>query len=270
MKKFLTSALAIAMMAVMSLAASAIDFTASSALNNDIVVDGEKDLAYVSAAIPVNAEAPAEAAVGNCYAAWDDDYLYLYLEVTDAAVEDAAAVTGIWSDDCAEFYINLSGMEGNITDINAAQYTYGPSFPAFAGGGLHRDNNMADCLSAYKYTDNGYNVEIAIAWGDEYAPAEGEAFPFVVGINDEADGDPSTREYQTFTGGSAQVNAWQVADATWDSLKLSAEEYVEPEPETTPEVIEEAVAAPQTFDAGVIAAVAAIVSAAGYAVTKKH
>ncbi len=270
MKKIFASVLAAALMATMSLAASAIDFTASSALNNDIVVDGEKDLAYVSAAIPVNAEAPAEAAVGNCYAAWDNDYLYLYLEVTDAVVEDAAAVTGIWSDDCAEFYINLSGTEGNITDINAAQYTYGPSFPAFAGGGLHRDNNMADCLSAYKYTDNGYNVEIAIAWGDEYAPAEGEAFPFVVGINDEADGDPSTREYQTFTGGSAQVNAWQVADATWDSLKLSAEEYVEPEPETTPEVIEEAVAAPQTFDVGVIAAVAAIVSAAGYAVTKKH
>ena len=122
MKKFLASVMAVAMMATMSLAASAIDFTASSALNNDIVVDGEKDLAYVSAAIPVNAEAPAEAAVGNCYAAWDDDYLYLYLEVTDAAVEDVAAVTGIWSDDCAEFYINLSGEEGAITDINALTY----------------------------------------------------------------------------------------------------------------------------------------------------
>ena len=45
-------------------------------------------------------------------------------------------------------------------------------------------------------------------------------------------------------------------------------------PETIEEVVEEVVdapaAAPQTFDAGVIAAVAAIVSAAGYAVSKKR
>jgi len=36
------------------------------------------------------------------------------------------------------------------------------------------------------------------------------------------------------------------------------------------EVVEEAVTAPQTFDAGVIAAVAAVVSAAGYVVSKKR
>ena len=53
------------------------------------------------------------------------------------------------------------------------------------------------------------------------------------------------------------------------SKKLTAEEYVEPEPETVAEVVEEA-AAPQTFDAGVIAAVAAVVSAAGYALSKKR
>ena len=49
-------------------------------------------------------------------------------------------------------------------------------------------------------------------------------------------------------------------------------------PETEPEVVdvvdttaaETTVEAPKTFDAGVIAAVVAIVSAAGYAVSKKH
>ena len=54
-----------------------------------------------------------------------------------------------------------------------------------------------------------------------------------------------------------------------------------PEPETEAPVetdaelvdaaaAETTVAAPQTFDAAIIAAVAAIVSAAGYAVSKKH
>ncbi|MBQ4504649.1 MAG: hypothetical protein II983_03170 [Firmicutes bacterium] len=46
-------------------------------------------------------------------------------------------------------------------------------------------------------------------------------------------------------------------------------ELVVEEPETEAEVVEE-VAAPQTFDAGVIAAVAAVVSLAGFAVSKKH
>ena len=48
-----------------------------------------------------------------------------------------------------------------------------------------------------------------------------------------------------------------------------AEEVVETEAEVVDEVVE-APAAPQTFDAGIIAAVAAIVSAAGYAVSKKR
>ena len=50
-------------------------------------------------------------------------------------------------------------------------------------------------------------------------------------------------------------------------------EVVETEPEvveTEAPVVEEEVAAPQTFDFGVIAAVAAIVSAAGYAISKKR
>ena len=53
--------------------------------------------------------------------------------------------------------------------------------------------------------------------------------------------------------------------------KITLEEaiVVETEPETV-EVVEDAAAAPQTFDAGIVAAVAAIVSAAGYAISKKH
>lgn len=51
----------------------------------------------------------------------------------------------------------------------------------------------------------------------------------------------------------------------WD---LYLVEEIVPEPEIV-EVPEEAPAAPQTFDAGIIAAVAAVVTAAGYAVSKK-
>ena len=53
------------------------------------------------------------------------------------------------------------------------------------------------------------------------------------------------------------------------NVTLTEEVVPETEAETEAEVVEE-VAAPVTFDAGVIAAVAAIVSAAGYAISKKH
>ena len=54
------------------------------------------------------------------------------------------------------------------------------------------------------------------------------------------------------------------------NVTLTEEVIPETEAETEAEVVEDTAAAPQTFDAGVIAAVAAIVSAAGYAISKKH
>ncbi len=271
MKKIFASILATALVATLSVAASAADFTASSALNNAITVDGVKDVAYVSAPAAINVAESAGGeggATGNAYMAWDNDYLYVFVEVADEAVTDPANVTSIWANDSIEVYLNLAGEEGAITDINAAQYTVGPSYTAWAGGGLHRENNMDASKYAWEYTDEGWNIEVAIAWGDDYSAGEGEAFPFCIGINDDADDDASTREFHNFTGAN-QGSAWQTADANWDNLTLSAEEYVEPEPETVAEVVDEA-AAPATFDAGIIAAVAAVVSAAGYAISKKR
>ncbi len=271
MKKIFASILATALVATLSVAASAADFTASSALNNPITVDGVKDLAYVSAPAAITVaetEGGEGGATGNAYMAWDDEYLYVFAEITDEALTPVDQVTSIWSTDSIEVYLNLAGEDGEITAINAAQYTVGPNYTAWAGGGMHRDNNMDASKFAWEITDAGWNMEVAIAWGDDYSAAEGEAFPFCVGINDDADGDGSTREFHNFTGAN-QGTAWQTADSNWDTLNLSAEEYVEPEPETVAEVVDEA-AAPATFDAGIIAAVAAIVSAAGYAISKKR
>ena len=75
------------------------------------------------------------------------------------------------------------------------------------------------------------------------------------------------------------VDAEQLATAFTAPNNLSAEVLTEtivlpdPEPETEAEVVDavvEEAAAPQTFDAGIIAAVAAVVAAAGYAVSKKR
>lgn len=274
MKKYLVSALAIAMLA--SLSVSAAEFSASNASNNGITVDGVKDAAYVNDGFAINvAESTEGGATGTGYAAWDDEYLYVYVEVKDEAVTPVADITSVYTNDSIEIYINLAGEEGAITDINAAQYTIGPSFTTWAGGGLHRENYMEAAEFAYTYTDFGYTLEVAIPWGDEYAVEANAVIPFCVGINDDADGDASTREYHNFTGAN-QGAAWSTADSNWDSLKMTTDEYKEPEPETESEVVADVAAdeapavAPQTFDAAIVAAVAAVVSAAGYAVSKKR
>ena len=225
MKKYLAFGIAALMSVTLGLSCYANNsFTASS---GTCTVDGVRDTAYVSAGIPVNfAEDGNVGATAVAYAAWDSSYLYIYAEVTDAAVTPAADVTSIWSNDSVEFYVNLSGEEGAITDINAAQYTYGPNFTAFAGGGLHRENNVDSCLSAFTMTDTGYTVEVAIPWGGDYTPAENASFPFVMAVNDDSDGDASTREAQVMTG-AGQTAAWSTADSNWDTLTLSGEKYVE-------------------------------------------
>ncbi len=276
MKKYLASALAIAMLASLSVAASAAEYSASNANNWGIELDGVKDAAYVNDGFTITVpevEGTEGGSTGTAWAAWDDDYLYVYVEVNDDTVTKAADVTSVYMNDSIEVYINLSGEEGAIADINAAQYTVGPSFTEWAGGGLHRENNMADAEFAYTYTDFGYTMELALPWGADYSVEEGASIGFVVGINDDADEDPLTREFHNFTNAN-QGSAWSTADSTWDNLTMVADEYVEPVVETEPEVVADAaaetVAAPQTFDAGIVAAVAAVVSAAGYAISKKR
>ena len=274
MKKLFALTMATLLLVGLAVSASAVNqFTASS---GTCVVDGVKDLAYVSGPIVSNYDIEDGAALGTTWAAWDDEYLYLYTEVVDSAVTPEADVTSIWSNDCVEYYINLSGEYGAITDINAAQYTMGPHFTAWAGGGMHRENNMDNAPFAFTITDYGYTIEVAIPWGSDYTAKEGAEIDFCVGVNDDADGDASSREFQTFTGPD-QSAEWSNADENMDKLTLSGEKYVEPEPETTaePEVVDSAAAetvavAPKTFDAGVIAAVAAVVSAMGYTFSKKR
>ena len=83
----------------------------------------------------------------------------MFNEVTDAAITPENAVTSMWSDDGMEVYINLSGEEADYYSdgINAGQYTVGPFFSEWGGGGYHRDNNMDISEYAWEITDKGYN-----------------------------------------------------------------------------------------------------------------
>ena len=258
MKKFGSLALAALLVTALSVSASAATYEAAS---GSPVVDGKKDNAYACAGIDVNllegdGSVATAGATGVAYYAWDNDYFYVFVDVTDPAVTDPSKVTSIWANDSIELYINLEGKDGAIADINAAQYTFGPSYTEFAGGGKHRTDNVDKAKSAYTYTDNGWTVELAIPWGSAYTPKVGATITGDVGINDDSDADPSSREQHVFSA-AGLGSAWQTADSNWSTIKLTDTVYVEP--------VAEPDASATTADMGIVAALASL-AASGAAV----
>jgi hypothetical protein len=258
MKKF--GSLALAALIVTALSVPATAASTYEAAAGTPTIDGKKDNVYAAKGIAINltekeGTVATTGATGTAYTAWDNDYLYVFVEVTDAAVTAKDKVTSIWANDSVEIYINLEGKEGNIADINAAQYTYGPSFTKFAGGGKHNTENNANAKSAFTYTDKGYTIEVAIPWGKNYTPKADAVIPFALGINDDADADPATRENHVFSGKNLG-SAWQTADSNWDNLKLTTIKYTPPATNT---------GSPKTADMGIVAALSAL-AASGAAV----
>ena len=177
------------------------------------------------------------------YFLWDDNYLYICTTNVD---DTPVALTGekTWMNDAAEMWFIDEGLRHKIhaaADGNFFLGTDGDGQTAY---------DFAGAKSVAGYTDDGWCIEVALPMNDLGA---GKEFSFTLQVNNCLDNDAAA--------GSASGS--QNADY---AMKCVAEEVVLPVVE---EVVEES-AAPQTFDAGVIAAVAAIVSAAGYALSKKR
>ena len=259
MKKFGSLALAALLVAALSVSASAA--TPSSAAQGTATIDGKKDDIYVCDPMILNTDengGASQGATGKIWTAWDASNLYVYAEITDAKVTKPEDITNEWANDSIELYVNLSGEEGAIADINAAQITYGPSYESILGGGLYRENNMDKIKTAFQYTDFGYTVELALPFTD-FGAKVGATLGFAAGINDDADDDSSTREFHIFDS-DGLGSAWQTADSNWGTLTLTDKVYEAPKAEAGEEGGSAA-----TADAGIIAAVASL-AASGAAV----
>ena len=135
---------------------------------------------------------------------------------------------------------------------------------------------------AYSADGINYCAELAIPWVDyifvngvgrsgDNAPLydlthldaeEGLTIGLWLAMVNDVDGPDGTNGDTCMRTDNSNGQAWVAQDMGSISLTLAAAPVVE-------EIVEES-AAPQTFDAGVIAAVAAIVSAAGYTLSKKR
>lgn len=283
MKKISLILIAVMLMAVMAISASAATFEAA---KGTPVIDAEMDEAYsVAKDIPVAfvVDNKPDAATGMAKVLWDADALYVYIAVKDKVLstKKATVETDVWHTDSAEVYLDFVNTgDDDVTTINAGQYTAGLAYNGdlWGGRGMHWDANKANSTYKTKKIDGGWAVEMKIAWGSDYKAAENNVIGFTIALNDDAD-DADGRENQAFIS-EGQTNSWSMT-GSYDDLKLTNAEFVPvveiveapvvdtPAPVTT--TAPAPVKAAQTSDMGIIIALTTLLtSGAAIIVSKKR
>lgn len=148
------------------------------------VIDGEIDSAWSSTAdIPINRFQMAwQGASGTAKALWDDSFLYVLFQVTNAEL-DKSSVDAYKHDSVEIFLDQNNGKTASYQDDDGqyrVNYDNETSFnPASIAEGF---------VSATKLSGNNYIVEAKIPW-TKLTPAIDEVVGFDVQINDGKDGD---------------------------------------------------------------------------------
>lgn len=212
---------------------------------------------------------------------WDEEYVYIWMSYTEATGHKftAADHPAFWDGEIIQLgFADMDVVAGEATD--RLETGYGQ----YSDSGEKTTINWASPLDAPVQgyaADNGavedfecfidgntvtYEIRVPVNSFTEKTAAEGYEFKFCPVI--------------CYDGGAGAYYMWSLGDGITGgpkdayqhvNVKMEAAPVVETEAEVVEEVVADtAVAAPATFDAAIVAAVAAIVSAAGYAISKKH
>jgi hypothetical protein len=140
---------------------------------------------------------------GSWWALWDEEYLYVLVNVTDEAlVQDSDPAQG-WLDDRVEIYVDGDNAKGASTDNNDYQYNFRWNF-----GQVETPvewYNSPRSLQGLEYgvatTDSGYIVEARMPWSTMTgeAPYEDQLIGINVMIDDDDDGGAEDTQFQWFT-----------------------------------------------------------------------
>ncbi len=140
---------------------------------------------------------------GSWWALWDEEYLYVLVNVIDEAlVQDSDPSQG-WLDDRVEIYVDGDNAKGASTDNNDYQYNFRWNFGQVEA--LVEWYNSPRSLQGVEYgvatTDSGYLVEARMPWstmtGD--IPQEDQLIGINVMIDDDDDGGNEDTQFQWFT-----------------------------------------------------------------------
>lgn len=296
MKKNLFSILLAALcVASMAITASAADRTPVTVYYNTpdldgVISDGEWDKENA-----IVMDASNSAAWGGeisnqitFYYAWDDEGLYAAAQVKDDDLMIPANSSEVYSKDCFQIAIDPAGLLGNAGVGGGMFYSLAVCQGETLGAVYHPYGGAAEDFEyegAARLTSDGWEFEMMIPWtsieiladdGYAWTHAEGETINALIACLDR-NSDGTANMFKTVLSG---VDATDFTPANY-ALELKLEKKVAPSLEAETETVAPAAdadvtetvattTAPATFDAGIVAAVAAIVSAAGYAVAKKH
>ena len=170
------------------------------------VIDGQRDPVWDQAAelstdVWVEGQGGATAKFRTL---WDDQYLYVYAEVTDPLLSDASS--NPWEQDSVEIFVDQNNGKTEIYEADDGQYRINYKNVRTVGGHASEDNYR----SSVQVTETGYVVEAAIAL-DMITPQNGTVIGFDFQVNDDANGDgrrdsvaiwndPSGQSYQDTSG----------------------------------------------------------------------
>ncbi len=217
-----------------------------------------------------------EYATADVYSLWDSENIYFFAEVTDPTIA-AQIQDAMWDQDAIGFMLDYAydrTAEKSYRDLGDAAYAGYVNVAAVEGNAnapeaptIFGIAKYADAVESYTtLTDKGYDVEIKLPLALYKDYAAGDKLGFEICLNNSAEEGTFVRDSQT---------VWKQADgaegsASWQYTYNMGTLILNEQPaETVAETVENGTA-PQTMDAGIIAAVAAIVSATGYALSKKR
>ena len=176
MKKLITLFLAVAIIASLGIATSALDYQGNGVIKmGTAVVDGQLDPAYTGSlyftglGTGENAHGPAwdYTAEASIYLMYDNDNLYIFAEVIDNDLfskgPDYCMGSNPYLNDCIEFRLNFEGKGGD--DSESRNHKVSIDAYGFSCFGLERSYSFIDYANleyATEITDAGYNVEVAI------------------------------------------------------------------------------------------------------------
>ena len=292
MKKLLTAAMAVSLVASLAVSASAI--TAEE--RDDVIVyrntptidgtinAGEWDHENALFVTAENGMLWGGEEINNIvyfYYSWDDTGLYLAADVSDTDVLKASGISDVYGKDAFQIAIDPAGLIAEDGTYGGAMfYSIGPMEDGNLGAVYHPYGGAAeefDYTGKYTMTDSGWQFEMIIPWtsieilagdGYEWHHGDGEVINALLCVLDrDSDGDNC---YQI-----TKTGAVTFAPADYP-LELQLSTYVAPSLDVEEPAADEPAAdapaadTPATADAGIVAAAAVMALAAGVVLSKKN
>ena len=142
-------------------------------------------------------------------ARWDDQYLYVGVEVVDGSLHNDSA--NAWEDDSVEVYLDMNHDKSTTYQADDFQYIAGQGDTSI----WEKGNKTAGTSMATSAIAMGYAVELRVPWTTlGNSPAAGNVYGFDIGVNVDDDGGPRDEQLMWFGTSNNYTDTSQFGDLT--------------------------------------------------------